>query len=93
MKRNYELIVIFETEVKAEEKEKLLQFIKKTISNSGTILEEKDWGKKELAYPVKKQRMGLFHWFSFTAEPAVAVELEKKLKLEEKILRYLLIKK
>lgn len=91
MKRNYQLVVIFEPEVKAEEKEKLLQNIKKIISEKGKVKEEKEWGKKELAYPIRKQRMGIFYWFSFEGEPMVLVNLNKKLKIEDKILRFLIV--
>jgi len=92
MKSNYELVVVFEPEIKAEEKEKLLTGLKKTITEKGKILKEEDWGKKELAYPIKKQRSGLFCWFSFEAESDLPQTLEKKTKLEEKIIRFLLTK-
>lgn len=92
MKSNYELVVVFEPEIKAEEKEKLLNDIKKTIADKGKLLKEEDWGKKELAYPIKKQRIGLFCWFSFEGEAALPGELEKKLKLEDKIIRYLVVR-
>jgi len=93
MKRNYELVVIFEPEIKAEEKEELLKKIKKIISKEDKIKEEKEWGRKELAYPIRKQRVGIFYWFSFSADPSLPLSLKKILSLEEKILRYLLVVK
>lgn len=92
MKRKYELVVIFEPEIKAEEKEKLLTNFKKLIALKGKILEEKDWGRKQLAYPIRKLGMGVFYWFSFESEIENLKNLEGKLKLEDKILRYLIIK-
>ena len=92
MNKTYELVVIFKPELKAEEKEKLLEAIKKIISQDGKISEAKDWGKKELAYPIKKERTGDFYWLNFDANSSVATDIEKRLKLEDKILRYLLIK-
>lgn len=89
---SYELVVIFRPEIDSEEKEKLLQSIKKILSPSGKIESEKEWGKKELAYPIEKQRMGFFYLLTFKAEPAQAANLSKKLNLEEKIIRYLLIR-
>ena len=91
MKRNYQLVVIFEPETKAEEKEKLLQNIKKIISDKGKVKEEKEWGKKELAYPIRKQRMGIFCWISFEGEPVILSTLNKKMRIEDKILRYLIV--
>lgn len=92
IKRKYELVAIFEPDIKTEEKEKLLQLIKKSVAASGKVLEDKEWGKKELASPIKKQKMGVFCWLAFEMEAKAMVDLEKKLKLEEKIIRYLLVK-
>jgi len=92
MKRMYELVVVFEPGAKAEESEKLLKKLQENLTEKAKIVEEKDWGKKELAYPIKKSRMGLFHWWKIETEPKALVALEKKLKLEEKLLRYLLIR-
>jgi len=92
MKRTYELVVVFEPEAKAEESEKLLTNLQKNLTEKVKVIEEKDWGKKELAYPLKKKRLGLFHWWKLEAEGTTVVALEKKLKLEEKLLRYLIIR-
>ena len=83
MKSNYELVVVFEPEIKAEEKEKLLTGLKKTITEKGKILKEEDWGKKELAYQIKKQRRGLCCWYSSADEYDLQKILQTKTKLEE----------
>lgn len=92
MTRNYDLVVILDPEIKAEEQEKLLSKIKKFISDAeGKILEVKEWGKKQLAYPVSKKETGLFVEFSFSFPSQSAPFLRQKLQTEEKILRYLLV--
>lgn len=90
MERKYELTLVLEPELDKEGKEKLLQNLKKDLGKA-KVSEEKDLGVKDLAYPIKKQKRGIFYWLTFAAEPEVLPDFEKKLKLEEKILRYLLI--
>jgi len=94
MNRNYELVVILDPETKAEEQEKLLEKIKKQIADSeGKSSPVKELGKKELAYPIKKKREGVFYLLEFSAPAASLASLQPKLLLEEKVLRYLLVGK
>jgi len=90
MKRKYELTLVLEPELSKQEKEKLLEAIKKYLSKA-KVSEEKDWGIKDLAYPIKKQKKGIFYWLSFAIDSQDLPEITKKIKLEEKILRYLLV--
>ncbi|MBU2577460.1 30S ribosomal protein S6 [Patescibacteria group bacterium] len=92
MNRNYELVVILDLDEKGEEQEKLLSKIKKYITDAeGKIEKEKDWGKKELAYPINKKGAGVFHIFNFSAPSGSVLSFRQRMQLEEKVLRYLLI--
>jgi len=91
MKRNYELVVILSSEIKAEEQEETVSRIKKIISNvKGELSSTKDWGKKEFAYPINKKTSGVYLLFEYEAEPQTVFSVKQKLQLEEKIIRYLL---
>jgi small subunit ribosomal protein S6 len=52
-----------------------------------------DWGKKELAYPIKKKNDGYYFLLAVKLPKKTPAELDTKLKLEEGLLRYLLVKK
>ena len=66
--------------------------IKKLVESlSGKILEEEAWGKKTLAYPVKKSRTANFYSWKLNMEEKNMSELRKKLNFNEKLLRYLLL--
>ncbi len=91
MLRNYELTLILEPEIKSQEKEKLLQKLEKEINQKGKVKESKEWGKKQLAYSIKKQEAGIFYWLFFEADSPILLQLEKKLKQEDQIMRYLLV--
>lgn len=91
MKRVYELVLILDPELKAEEQKKLLEKVKKFISDAeGEISNSNELGKKDLAYPIKKSRTGVFYMFDLTAPAEKVPSLKQKIQLEEKILRYLL---
>ena len=51
------------------------------------------WGARDLAYPIKKQTKGYYVHFEFETEPKVVVDLDKSLKVEENILRFLLVRR
>lgn len=83
----YELIFLLN-----EESE--LGTIKKLIESlSGKILEEEAWGKKTLAYPVKKSKTANFYSWTLEMDEKNMNELRKKLNFNEKLLRYLLLVK
>lgn len=79
-----------------EEKERkslLDSMIKKLVGEDGKVEKEDLWGERELAYPVKKQSKGYFAHYQISADPKNAKGLDKTLKVEEDVLRYLLIRR
>lgn len=92
MIRNYDLVVILDPEITAEEQEKLLSKIKKFITDAeGKVSEVKEWGKKQLTYLISKKETGLFVELKVSLASESAPFLRQKLQTEEKILRYLLV--
>ena len=89
--KDYELALLIsphltETEVK-EVVEKVKELIKQ---NGGQIIGEESWGKKDLAYSINKENQGFYEFVYLSLEPLKIAEIEKKLKLENKILRYMI---
>jgi len=58
----------------------------------GKVKESKILGMRELAYPIKKANRGWYGIFLVEAPKEAGAELDKMIKLEEKILRYLLVR-
>lgn len=83
-------MLVLEPELQKEELKKLLEKIK-SFFGKAKVSQEKDYGVKDLAYPIKKRSRGIYYWFLFEVEPEEIFEIEKKIKLEEKILRHLLV--
>ena len=92
MKNTYELMLILKTSVEEKERERLIEFIKKTIS-IGKITDTKDWGKRILAYPIKKEKEGNYLLLTLELEGKEDVKLTEVLRSSETVLRYLLVRK
>jgi small subunit ribosomal protein S6 len=61
-------------------------------SLSGKISDEQKWGKRQLAYPMKKQFQAFYFTWMLDIAPKQLTELKKKLNFNEKLYRYLLLK-
>ena len=85
--RHYEIMIILEPETDertiAQTLEKLLQVVP---SNGGTVDKIDIWGKRRLAYDIKKKSEGLYVVVDMTTTPANAQELDRQLGLNETVL-------
>ncbi len=87
---NYYLTLVLKPDLEEKERKELLERLKKKFDN---VVKEDLWGVKDLAYPIKKQTKGFYVHFELEADPKNAKGLDKILKLEEDILRYLIIRR
>ncbi len=62
------------------------------VKNFGQKSKEDLWGSKSLSYPIKHQNKAFYAHFEFSSEPSSIPPLDKKLKLNEDIIRYLLLR-
>lgn len=86
--RPYETLVVLRTDL-GEEAAKLLTRLQAVIQNDGgTIDENRDWGVRDLAYTIGKQRQGHYHLLEYQAEPRTVKELERTLRIVEGVLRF-----
>ena len=91
-KHVYESAVLINAALDDETIKNLIERIKETITtNGGDILEIEDWGRKRLAYQVKKSKIGYYAIFRFNAPPDIVPKIERNYQLDENILRYLTI--
>ena len=89
----YELLVIFSTNLSEEEEKTQTSQTEDLIKHEkGTIHLVEHWGKRKLAYTIKKQRQGYYEWFYFELDPSRIAEIDRKLKMSETILRFLIFK-
>jgi len=90
----YEVAVVFSSKLTDEARISELELVKGYITKyGGTISEVDEWGKKKLAYEIRKETEGYFCFIKVDAVPEMAVELEKEMRLRnETVLRYLILR-
>lgn len=89
--RSYELIFIVHPELDESALNELIERVKGWINDSGGKVSKADiWGKRQLAYPIHKQTEGQYVFMETQLSPEFCIELERNLRYQEPILRFLL---
>lgn len=91
---NYEGLFIIKPDLKEEEAKNLYKTINDSITKSGgSIKKEEAWGKRQLAYRVKKFKEGYYYKLDFDTNPAAISKMEASYKLNADILRTMITRK
>ena len=86
--RAYELMVLIDPEVDERTVEPTLKKYLEVVTNAGGTVDNIDiWGRRRLAYEIKKKAEGIYAVVNFTSEPATAKELDRQLGLNESVMR------
>lgn len=89
----YESIFVVRPSLSDEDTNKLIEKMKGVLEKAGaTMLKLENWGKKKLAYEVKRERKGTFVYFHFKSAGSVVGELERSYRLEDSILKFLTVR-
>ena len=90
--RSYQSVLILKPDIEESRVDEALAKIGELIkSNGGAILKTEKWGKKRLAYRVKKNRFGVYLNLYHTLEPSGVIDLEKKYKLFDLIIKFMVL--
>ncbi|MCL5784587.1 MAG: 30S ribosomal protein S6 [Patescibacteria group bacterium] len=91
---SYYLTLVIKPDLEEKDRKDLLDsLVKKLVGEDGKVEKEDLWGARSLAYPIKRQTSGYYAHYEVQADPKNAKILDKSLKMEEDILRYLLVRK
>ncbi len=89
----YENIVILNATLPDEEVNASMTKIKDLIVNAGgEILKTDSWGRRKLAYEIKKQTKGMYTLLIYKAPPATIKKLEEFYKVFDPVIKYMVIK-
>ncbi len=92
--KNYEIMVIFDASLDDEAIEKEYGKITSVIEQGkGTITDSVKWGNRKLAYPIRHQENGYYYIIDFSADEKIINEIDRLNKINDKILRHLIVKK
>ncbi len=91
--RMYETIYIVQPDLAEEELKGLSAKVQEIIANmKGDFRKLEDWGARKLAYPINKFARGRYFYLRFDGDATLIAELERRLRLDDKVLRYQSVK-
>jgi small subunit ribosomal protein S6 len=89
----YESAILINAALDDQQIESIITRVKDLITNNGgEIRELENWGRKRLAYPVEKSKIGYYAIFRFEAPGEIVAKLERAYSLDEQILRFVTLK-
>jgi len=90
----YEIVLVAVSDLSKDEMDGLIERYSAIIAGQkGLVVQVEKWGTRKLAYRIKKQPRGQYILIDFVGDSAVVNELERNLKFDDDILRFLTIKK
>lgn len=90
--RDYELIFVASPDLDETNLNELVEKVKGWVTEAGGAITKVDvWGKRKLAYTIHKQKEGQYVLLNTQMEPSFGAKLERNLRFQESILRFLLV--
>ena len=90
---NYEAVYILQPDLSEEQIAALVAKFKAVVEANGTVSEIDEWGKRRLAYPINDLMEGYYVLMTFTALPGVPAELDRQFRINENVMRSLIVSK
>lgn len=92
MARPYEVVYIFDPALDEEAiNSKLTHFHSLLAAPGAEAAQFNHWGRRTLAYPIRKRDTGYYVVANFTAEPGQLPEFERAIKLDDAVIRHLVV--
>lgn len=88
----YELGVIIDPEVDPESETAALERLQAIITDAGgSLVEQNTWGRRQLAYPIRKKNFGVYHFWKFEVGGEVIDKLTFELRTNDAVMRSLIL--
>ena len=88
----YELGVIIDPEIPPEDETSTLERLEGIITEAGGEVAEKDaWGRRQLAYPIRKKNYGVYHFWKFNVGGEVLEQLNFEMRTNDSVMRSLIL--
>jgi len=91
VEHTYELMFILDPDLSDEEREKIIERVKSEIK--GEVLNVEEWEKRKLAYKINRKTEGYYVVILFRTTGDTLKEFDQFLKLQEGILRHMIVRK
>jgi small subunit ribosomal protein S6 len=91
--RRYESVWVVNGDLPDEEVQAAIDKFSRIISSQGTLVGLEEWGRRKLAYKIQGTTYGYYVLADFAGSSEAVKELERNYRIDDRILRYLTIKK
>lgn len=89
----YELAVIVKPTLDEDALKAEFESVQELITKFGGTIEKVDeWGKRRLAYEIKKFNEGFYNFITFSSDSETPNEIERRMRIKENVLRYLVVR-
>ncbi|MFZ3150388.1 MAG: 30S ribosomal protein S6 [Anaerolineaceae bacterium] len=90
---NYELVYILQADLDEATLAAAVDNVEALLkNNNGEIVKIDRWGKRKLAYPIRKMNEGYYVFVSFNYDPKDVATLKRTLGYNEQIIRYIVVR-
>ncbi len=87
--KEYETIYILRSDVDADTADKVQGRVAEVVGrDNGKLVKVESWGRRRLAYPVGKQKKGVYVYVKYVGRGGLVAELERNLKLQDTVLKF-----
>ena len=93
MQNNYETIMIINSNLEEATIRATVEKFESLINANGKVESTEEWGKKKLAYPIKKQAEGYYVLVNFTSNPEFIDELDRVYNITDEVIKHIVVKK
>lgn len=91
--RDYETVIIWSASIPETDIDREHDRVVEIIKGEGGAYSGSDkWSRRILAYPIKKQTEGIYHFLNWNGESSVIEAIEKQLRINENCLRFLTLR-
>ena len=90
--QEYELTVLIQPDLEAKLEEPLAKVRDIVAKAGGKIIKEDNWGKKKLAYSIRKEEFAVYVYFEAELPSDAPLKISSTLNITDEVLRYLLVK-
>lgn len=89
--RNYEIAIVLHPDLEIDIESATSKVEKIIDLAKGKVTKKDNWGKRKLAYPIKKQDWGIYVFYNVQLDPSAVAQIENTLRITEEVMRYLIV--
>ena len=88
----YEIAILYHPSLEVDLTKAEEQILKIFANSKAKVINTDNWGKRKLAYPIKKQEHAIYVFYTLEIDPSEIKKIETTLNITDEIIRYLIVK-